>query len=439
MFKDTGTPFSALFADFNSSHPGNEVIVAGLSNDTTMLWGHGTTWNKKLLWRAPGGLEGIAYGDYDQSHDGKELCIAGYSRTAVLLYETTDYWYNEIIYNDPDPLLTELNGVLIIDYTTDPGLELIIIGSTGNIRSLTYQPPGFDLTSPSYSKNVTAGEFTTFQINLLQFSGYSSNVTLELTGIPQSVTYDISRSSLIPGDDDPGTNSAVLTIETTRQSIPDIYQITVQGTGVEDNIEKQLSLSLEVLPPPLEPDFKLSYSPQKQTVNLSHGKFSIEFEIKILPIDGFDQNVSLIIDDSYLNSPDIINKIDVFISPNRIDPTGTAILNITIAKDLEASQSFIIPLKAQNDGLDLQDNASLELEVIYYKKPRVNGDGSDDGTMHQWVGVILMTIVVIVLVVFMVKRMREITRQEQKRRNELLEQRAKQGRNRGRSGGPGRR
>jgi hypothetical protein len=399
IFKDTNTPFSAVIDDFNTTHTGNEIIMAGLSNNTIMFWGSGDVWYNRTLWRAPGGLEGVAYGDFDHLHDGSELCITGYSKTAVMLYETGSGsgtgWKDELIYDDPDPLLTELNGVLIIDYTTDPGLELIIIGSRGKVRMLTFEPPDFSLSTPSEHKTLTTGEFTTFQINLNTFSGYSSKVMLNLTGLPPQSTFNLSRSILeVSTEPDRVTNRAVLTIETSETTPAGNYTIFIKGTGINDDRVRFLNLSLGINPIPPVPDFILIIQPITITRNVSLEQYYADFKVWFEPLNSFDGNVIITIDDDFINSPEVKNKL-----------------------------TFSIPIHAENADLKLKHSKSVELDVEYYEEPDVikNGDETD-GTMHQRVGIVLMIIVIIVLLLFMFKRMREITKIEQKRRSERKQQ-----------------
>ncbi len=417
IFKDTNTPFNAVFEDFITTHTGNEIIITGLSWNTTLIWGSGNNWQNKTIYNAPGATEGIAYGDFDHLHDGKELCITGYLNTAVLLYETGTGWKDELIFTDPDPLQTELNGAIVTDfYTPNPGNELIIIGFTGQIRMLTFEPPDFELVSPSVEKTISAGEFATFQINLITTSGYSSKVKLILVDNPPGSTFNFSRKTLepsaSPGD---GLGSSVLTIDTTQKIQAGTFNLSVIGTGIEDDREKTLYLTLKIKS---KPYFQLKLNPTSTTLNVSRGEFFIEFQVTIESFNQFEGVVNIYLDEQFLNSPEVKNILSHSITPQSIGPGETAIINISISKDYTKSYEFDIPIYGRNQELELEDTQEINLNVIYFEKP-----GPDDSTndeekipMNQLVSVLLLLFVIIIILIFMFKRMRDITRLEHARR-----------------------
>lgn len=425
LFKDTKTPFSAVFDDFNASHPGNEVIMTGLSWNTTMLWGSGDAWYNKTIWTAPGALEGIVYGDFDHLHAGPELCITGYSNTAVMLYETPTGWYNELIYTDPDPLQTELNGVVLGDfYAHNPGDELIIIGFTGKIRQLFFEPPDFKLFSPSISKTVIADDFATFQIGLVISSGYSSEVQLSVTGVPPESTYNFSRSIITPTQgDSQDILSSVLTIDTSTATPTGIYDLKITGTSAEDNRKRFVNLSLTVFPHPDPQDFQLSVTPASKSLNISREQYIVEFEINIIPIALFDDTVDLYLDEVDLNNPDFKNYIEYSITPNPIKPGEKAVINISISKELKKSIYFKLTIHGSNSAMALEHSEEVNLNIIYYEEPDKPDNGDQDDGLHQWVGLGLMVIVIIVITGFLLKRMRDISRHEQAVRERRLQER----------------
>jgi hypothetical protein len=425
LFKDTKTPFSAVFDDFNASHPGNEVIMTGLSWNTTMLWGSGDAWYNKTIWTAPGALEGIVYGDFDHLHAGPELCITGYSNTAVMLYETPTGWYNELIYTDPDPLQTELNGVVLGDfYAHNPGDELIIIGFTGKIRQLFFEPPDFKLFSPSISKTVIADDFATFQIGLVISSGYSSEVQLSVTGVPPESTYNFSRSIITPTQgDSQDILSSVLTIDTSTATPTGIYDLKITGTSAEDNRKRFVNLSLTVFPHPDPQDFQLSVTPASKSLNISREQYIVEFEINIIPIALFDDTVDLYLDEVDLNNPDFKNYIEYSITPNPIRPDEKAVINISISKELKRSINFKLTIHGSNSAMALEHSQEVNLNIIYYEEPDKPDNGDQDDGLHQWVGLGLMVIVIIVITGFLLKRMRDISRHEQAVRERRLQER----------------
>ena len=421
IFKDSKTPFNAIFGDFNETHTGNEIIITGLSKNTTLLWGAGDTWYKQIIWTSEGQLEGICLGDFDHNHDGEELCLTGYLNTAILLYQNETGWYNELIYTDPDTFQTELNGALVVDfYPHNPGSELIIIGFLGKIRMLTFLPPDFELTAPSTSKTVTASEFTTFQVILDVLSGYSSKVRLDITGLPPGTTFEFSDPVLDSTVQD--KNNSILTIYTSATTLPETYNLTIIGKSLDAGKERYLNVTLEVDPLPKEPDFRIKISPPSGELNLSLKQYHAKFEIEIESIEQFDDQVNLYLDDSSMEQ-----KIKKWVYYNftitSIKPGEIAELDIYISEEVTESFNLTIPLRGYNLALDREHDENVELDIIYYEPPKKpkNDDQADDN-FNQLLGLALMMIVIIVIVIFMMKRMRDISRQQE----ELLRQRAKE-------------
>jgi hypothetical protein len=427
LFVDSDTPFNAVFADFDPAHTGNEIIITGLSEKTTLVWGEGDSWNHTVLWRAPGALEGIAYGDFDLAHDGNELCLAGYSNTAIMLYESPPGWYDELIYSDPDPLQTELNGVVISDiYPDNPGTELVIIGFTGKVRMLTFVQPDFDLTLTSASKKVVAGEFTSVQVIIEVISNYESPIRLTIAGLPQGSTYNFSKVVVDPNSpngnrdidrsDEPTINS-VLTIYTSASTPTGTYDLTITGTGIDDNKIKTTIFKLEVLP---RPEFELEVRPEQVTLNLSKDQFHTEFVIEIKALHGFTGITDLEIDASFFTSlsPELSDNIDFDIKPKEIDVNGTATINISISSKLKTPATLIIPIKATNLDQEIEKTYSVQL-TIEYTEPE--DSDSEPTFIEGYIALGMLTAVIVILLTFMIKRFRQMSERQENWRAQRLE------------------
>lgn len=423
IFKDSNSPMSAAIVELNNTNPGNEIIIASLSRNATLLWGSGSNWYNEIVWRAEGALEGIAFGDFDRLHAGDELCIAGYSNTAEMIYEVTPGWYNETIFYDPDPLQSELNGAIVADfYPPNPGTELLVIGYRGPVWMLIFQPPNFELFATTESQKVMAGEFATYNVNLLTYSGYDSDVTLTLSGLPPGCTYDFSRETLSPTVGTEETDSSVLTIFTTTTTPASNYTLSITGTSSKDSRKRFLNITLDVEASPV-PDFIVKITPRESNLNISKNQYNAEFSVEIEPINQFDDEVRIYIPEEFLNSPDVKDKFQYEISKNTIGLDDVSVINIIVSRDVTESFDLSIPIRAENTDLDLVYTTEIDLNVIYYKSPP-----SDDGPdapeeMHRWVSIGIMLAVIIVISLFMIKRMRDITKIEQKRREEMLQRR----------------
>jgi len=431
IFTDEDTPFNAVFSDFNGTHSGNEIIITGLSWNTIMLWGSGETWYNKTIWHAPGALEGIAYGDFDQLNDGKEICLTGYLNTAVMLYETGTKWANELIFTDEDALQTELNGVVVTDfYSKNPGNELIIIGFNGKVRMLVFQPPDFELSVQSDSKTVQAGNFESFRIQLDIISGYDAEIKLNLQTAPPKTTFSFSRTVLTPpssANSGQDTTSSVLTIETTSETPADVYNLTVIGTSLDDDRKKSVDFTLTVTPSDQpKPDFYLDITPLSQTLNLTKKQYYTEVRVEIISINDFDNPVDLYINTSYLETSGLNEILTINILPEKIEPGDYATINISISKEFKETKKITIPIHGIDSELNIKKSQELELDLIYYKESALKDNNDDEITSQQYAAMGLMLMAIIILSVFMAKRMHDISRQQRIWREEREQARASQ-------------
>ncbi len=414
VFKDVNAGMSAVIDDFNSSHPGSEVVIAGLSWNTTLIWGSGSTWFNKTLWHANGALEGMAYGDFDKLHDGKELCITGYSNTAVMLYETGSGWYNEMIFYDPDPLQTELNGALVVDFSGPNNLtDLLIIGFTGKVWILTFVPPDFELTVLVPSNTVRAGEFATFRLDLEIYSSYSSDVVLDLTGLPPECTYDLSRSILAPkhvGDDGgTDTSNSVLTVYTSSDTPPGTYNLTITGTSLDDDRKSMINLTLTITPIPPPQNFRLKVTPEIVNLNLSSDERFARFTVGIIPENMFNDPVTLYLDEKTINTLKLYDGINYTITWDVIYPGDYADINISIS-DPEAFDfgdddpgqiKLTLIVRGKNAAQGLDQSVGFTLNILSTEDRDVD-DRDEKELLHSddriAIGVIVVIIFILVFI-----------------------------------------
>jgi hypothetical protein len=83
----------------------------------------------------------------------------------------------------------------------------------------------FALTASPSIQNVTAGNATTYTINVNETNDYVNSVTLSVLGLPTGVTASFNPTSVIPA------STSVLTLTTTSNTVNGTYNLTVQGTS----------------------------------------------------------------------------------------------------------------------------------------------------------------------------------------------------------------
>jgi hypothetical protein len=127
-------------ADVLSEYPGDEVMVGSFSGDVYFAhrWANNMTWNITSIWRDDYAILGVSLGpSLVPSLTGPILYIAGFGgRLTMLNYNGTN-WTNTTIFMEKkmNPLYT------VVPYDIDPrypGVELIVSGIASNIHIVRY-------------------------------------------------------------------------------------------------------------------------------------------------------------------------------------------------------------------------------------------------------------------------------------------------------------
>src|SRR5439155_12647168 len=120
--------------------------------------------------------------------------------------------------------------------------------------ALVVSPPqDFTLSASPSSQTVTQGGSTSYNVTIGPTGGFSSQVTLSVSGLPSG-----AAGSFTPN---PATASSNLSLTTSTSTPTGTYTLTV--TGVSGVLTHTTTISLVVSPPA---DFTLSASPSTQTV-----------------------------------------------------------------------------------------------------------------------------------------------------------------------------
>jgi len=143
-------------------------------------------------------------------------------------------------------------------------------------------PPDFALSATPASTSVVAGSQATFSTGVTSMNGFTSDVTLSVTGLPASVGTGTFSPAVVAG----GAGTSQLTITTPASAPAGTYPLTFVGTG--GGAIHTLPLLLTVTAPP--PDFSLSVAPTSRSI--ARGR-SATFSIKPTGLFGFKGSVSL--------------------------------------------------------------------------------------------------------------------------------------------------
>lgn len=170
-----------------------------------------------------------------------------------------------------------------------------LIGTSGNIThqggvTLNLGPPGTNFAdfggsvTPTY-QSIAAGRSTAFQISAVPISGFNSDVTLSVSGLPAGAVATFVPTGVITG----GDGSTALSISTLSSTPTASYPVTLTGTGGGRTHSTVINLNIG----PMDfTDFGGSESPTSQTIAPGG---ATQFQVSVYPINGFNSNVSLAI------------------------------------------------------------------------------------------------------------------------------------------------
>jgi subtilase family serine protease len=141
----------------------------------------------------------------------------------------------------------------------------------------TSSAPSFGLAASPNSATLVAGSTTTSTVQLTEENGFSSAVTLSLTGLPAGVTGTFGAFN--------SSHASTLTLTATSIAASGTYPLSVKG--VSGTITESAPLSLVVTP---APSYNLSVSAAALTV--AQGAAGTD-SITIVPANGFSGTVAL--------------------------------------------------------------------------------------------------------------------------------------------------
>ncbi len=138
--------------------------------------------------------------------------------------------------------------------------------------------PDFSLAVSPTSQSVNAGSSVSVFLSALAIDGFSSQISVEVSGLPAGVSVSPMSITLVPGTPQQVTFSAVTTATASNA--------TVVFTGLAGALTHSTNIALSVI----APDFNLSVSPSSQSVT---GGSSISVSLSATAIAGFSTQVSI--------------------------------------------------------------------------------------------------------------------------------------------------
>lgn len=167
------------------------------------------------------------------------------------------------------------------DDISGPGYDLVTgVGSpvaNSLVSALGPQTPGFSVTVAPGSQTVSPGGGTSYTVTVTFLNGYSGNVGLTVSGLPNGVTASLNPTSLNT------SGTSTLTINTATTIANGSYGLTI--TASDGSLTHTAIATLVVG----TPDFSLSASPTSRTVR--HGS-STYYTVTVTPSGGFNSAVT---------------------------------------------------------------------------------------------------------------------------------------------------
>jgi hypothetical protein len=239
---DSERLWTAKIGDVWPGHPGNEIVVGGDSNWTTMIYGHEDSWQAVRLFQEawyvtniaighvdpdiPGnqivnvgwhgnvsmiywdnatqkwkhvelvnGLKahlawgyGVAIGPFDPRHPGNQVAITDDNGQLVLVRKNGTGWAYEVIWKDGGPGITNpyLETVLLSEVdSTHPGNEIVVTGGSRWVTELYYNTTDQTWTVKRLWRDrkapvaIAVGDLDSrYQGNQIAVVGFSKNLTV---------------------------------------------------------------------------------------------------------------------------------------------------------------------------------------------------------------------------------------------------------------------
>jgi hypothetical protein len=165
-------------------------------------------------------------------------------------------------------------------------VAMTVTATSGSITHTAVTPTGqadFALAVPNPALSLTAGSSAPLSISADAFNGFTGQVSVSLSGLPQGVTASPSTVKVTPGA------AQTVTLTAAQSMQPTTATITLQGASGSLSHNRELSLAVSEAPPP--PDFSLSVTPA--TLTLQACGSSEPFTVSATAQNGFTGTIQV--------------------------------------------------------------------------------------------------------------------------------------------------
>jgi uncharacterized membrane protein len=265
-----------------------------------------------------------------------------------------------------NPVTPPADGTAISTLTIDVGTtvtpntySLTITGTSGDLShtavlslTVTELPlePDFEISAFPDSLTIIRGESDTSTITVTSLHGFSSAVTLSVSGVPSGVTTSFDVNPVTPPVD--GTATSTLTVSVDVLAEPGDYTLTVTGTS--GTLTRTVDISLTVS---LPPDFSISAFPTSLTIVQGGSGTST---ITVSSLNGFNSPVDLSVSG-------VPSGVTATLNPTQVTPPpdGSETATLTVQVDVTAAPStYILTITGTSGTLEHSEDVTLEVTEL---------------------------------------------------------------------------
>ncbi len=208
------------------------------------------------------------------------------------------------------------------------------------VSSSTSTTADFSISASPNSQTVTAGNSTSFTVNISAINSFTGTVGLVESGMPSGMLAGCSPSSIT------SAGSCTLNVSTTSSTPAGTYTLSITGTS--GSLVHSTSVSVTVNAVTLNPDFSFSASPSSQTV--AAGK-STAFTATVGALNGFSGSVTL-------GATGLPSGVTASFAPSSITTSGNSTLTLTTSKSAVAG-TYTVTISGKSGSLAHNTSASL--------------------------------------------------------------------------------
>jgi hypothetical protein len=201
-------------------------------------------------------------------------------------------------------------------------------------------PPDFSVSAIPPSQDVVQGDSTTYTVSVTPASGFTGDVSLNLSGLPQDATASFNPGSITT------SGSSTLTVNTLGSTPVGSYPLTITATS--GSLVHTTMVTLGVSAPP---DFSLSVLPAARKVN--RGGFTI-YKATVTASGGFSGTVSFSVGG-------LPTRTRAKFNPTSLLGSGTTTLRIDVGPNASTGTNTLT-ITGSSGGLSHSSTVSLQVQ-----------------------------------------------------------------------------